>query len=105
MNRRTFLRSLLALPFAAKIAVALSDHSDLVARVDKSIIDETRKRLGMEKVIMFSNPTGWDGGFYERWANPQYKTDLGGWDQEPLSWDKLQAINHSIHHPKEHRAG
>ena len=70
MNRKTFLRTLLGLPFAAKVAVALSDHADLVARVDKSIIDETRKRLGMEKVIMVSNPTGWGSAhLYERWRS------------------------------------
>ncbi len=45
LTRRKFLASLIGLPFAAKIAQAVADHAELVARVDKSIIDQTKARI------------------------------------------------------------
>lgn len=93
ITRRRFLTLLLALPSAATIAVALSDHAELVARVDKSIIDETRKRLGMEKIIMLSNPSG------HEWLRHCWED----YYREPSSWDSMQKINHHIYQlPTDH---
>lgn len=39
---------MLALPAAAKIALAVQDHAELVERVDKSIVTQTKKALGLE---------------------------------------------------------
>jgi len=62
MNRRTFLRSLLALPFAAKAILSAKP-----AVQPKTFTSSE----GIKKMIMFSTPTRSSDWLYERWMSSQ----------------------------------